>query len=66
MGFTSKLCVELRSMNSIKDKEGGIKHLSSQNFANNYKIEWTNMKHPDIVEFCIHLLYLGINVTSYD
>jgi len=26
-------------MNSIKDKEGGIKHLSSQIFANNYKIE---------------------------
>jgi hypothetical protein len=53
-------------MNSIKDKEGGIKHLSSQIFANNYKIEWCNMKHPDIVEFCIHLLYLDVNVTSYD
>jgi len=24
------------------------------------------MEHPDIVEFCIPLLYLGVNVTLYD
>jgi hypothetical protein len=49
-------------MNSMKDKEGDIKHLSSQILQENYKIEWFNMKHSDIVEFGIPLLYLAVNV----
>jgi len=49
-------------MNSIKDKEGGIKHLSSQIFQITIKLEWFNMKNPDIVEFCIPLLYLVVNI----
>ena len=43
-------CVELRSMNSVKDKEGGIKHLSSQILQITIKKSDFNMKHPDIVE----------------
>jgi hypothetical protein len=51
-------------MNSIKDKEGGIKHLSSQilQITIQCKIEWFHMKHPDIVKFCIPLLYLVVNI----
>jgi hypothetical protein len=39
-------------MNSTKDKEGGIKHLSSQilQITIQCKIEWFHMKHPDIVK----------------